>query len=170
MHQRLIILFLCVSLFIVAGCGGEKRPDGIPALHKTTLTLTQEGKPLADATVNLYPVEGVNKWPAGGITNSQGVLQVKTMTSFDGIPEGKYKVTVTKTETEGTSTAVADDASDAARARPVAASAVKQYYLVEKDYRASNTTPLEIEIKPGKNSKEFEAGKAIRDLIPMRTD
>ncbi|MCL2348997.1 MAG: hypothetical protein FWC50_12160 [Planctomycetaceae bacterium] len=168
MNQRLFILFLCIAGLFVAGCGGEKKPDGMPTLHKATLTFTQGGTPLADATITLTPQDAANvRWPAGGTTDSQGVLHVKTMAQYDGAPAGKYKIIVSKTETEGA--AAPTESSDAAGARP-AVSTQKMYNLIEKDYRFADTTPLTVEIKAGKNEETLEAGKAVRELIPVYTN
>jgi len=168
MNPRFFQLFLCVLMLFVVGCGGEKKPEGMPALHKTTLTFTQDGVPLADATITLNPMDAANnQWPAGGTTDSKGVLKVKTMSKFDGAPAGKFKITVSKTETEGTLTSV--ESSDAPGARPAAGN-VKMFNLIEKEYRFSNTTALELEVKPGKNEKTFAVGKAIREAIISRAD
>jgi len=168
MNQRFFVFFLSVLMLSIVGCQGEKKPDGMPALHKTTLTFTQDGKPLADATITLMPLDAANtKWPSGGTTDSSGVLKVKTMTKYDGLPEGKYLVGVTKTETEGTAAPV--ESSDSPGARP-AVSTQKSYYLVEKQYRLANTSGLEVEVKPGKNEKTLEVGKAVRELIPVYTN
>ena len=145
-----------------------KRPDGMPDIHPTTFTFTQDGAPLADAKVTLISTDGTNvQWPAGGTTDSSGVVKVKTMSQFDGVPAGKFKVTVSKTETEGTNTAV-EDSDDPGAKRAV--SEVKTYYLVESKFRSVASSPLDVEIKPGKNIETFDVGKAVRELAPVARD
>ena len=157
-------------MLFVVGCGGEKKPDGMPALQKTTLAFVQDGSPLTDATITLVPLESENiRWPAGGTTDSQGVLQVKTMAKYDGVPAGKFKITVSKTETEGTFTPVESSDEGGAR-RPAATGNVKTYYLVDKKYRSADTTDLDLEIKSGTNAETFDVGKPVREQIPVYTD
>ena len=173
MNQRFFTsclrVFLCGLILFIAGCGGAKKPDGMPALHKTTLTFTQGGTPLAEATVALVPLEGAMTWPAGGVTDNNGVLRVKTQGQFEGAPAGNYKITVSKTETEGT--AETGESSDEANVRPVAVSSnVKSYYLVDKKYRNAKDSDLTLEVKAGTNTETFDLGPAVRELIPVFRD
>jgi len=117
----------------------------LPPFYQTTFTVLQEGKPLADATVTLIPVDAVNiHWPAGGTTDNKGVLNVKT-SEFAGVRAGMFKIVVVKTVTEET----------------------KTYNLVEKVYSHKNITPLTVAIMPGKNEITIDVGKAVRELIEI---
>ena len=52
-----------LTLLCFAGCTSQKLPDGMPKLYPVTMTVTQEGKPLADASVmlaNAAKVLGIN--------------------------------------------------------------------------------------------------------------
>ena len=172
MKQRLFISLLCAVVLFVAGCSGEKKPDGMPALHKTKLTFTQGGAPLADAKITLFADNAANtQWTSGGVTDSNGVIQLKTLGKYDGVPEGTYKVTVSKTETEGTAeeVVVSDDVSK----KPAASSGggAKSYYLVDSKHRSAATTELVLEVKSGTaNDKAFDLGPAFRELIPVFKD
>ena len=163
MNQRFFHFFLCVLMLFVVGCGGPKKPDGMPALHKTTLTLTQDGAPLAGASVSLVPVTGAMLWPAGGITDAKGTVNIRTMTQFDGAPEGSYKITVIKTEEEKTGEVVKMSEVDGGATVPV----VKTYNVVDKKYQSPQNSDLTLDVKSGKNVKTFEVGKAVRELIPV---
>lgn len=169
MNQRIFIFFLSVLMLSLVGCGGVKKPAGMPALHPTTLTLTQEGTPLAGATVTLVSQnKAVSQWQSGGATDAKGVIRIKT-SGFDGAPEGTFKVVVTKTETEGTATVT--QSSDEAGAKPsVSGGGQKSYEVVEKEYRSAVTTKLTLEVKAGKNAETFDVGKAVREQIINRTD
>ena len=168
MNQRFFISFLCGLILFIAGCGGETKPPGMPALHKTTLTFTQEGTPLADAVVTLVPQDAANsQWPSGGTTNDKGVLQVRTMAKFNGAPAGTFKITVSKTESEGTATSTS---SDEGGGRPVAAGGLKMYHLVDKKYQLATSSDLTLEVKSGTNTETFDLGPAIRELIPVYRD
>ena len=146
-------LFVIPSLFILlfSGCG-EPRPDGMPKLYPVTLTLEQEGKPLAEATVILVP-QFPCTWTVGGITDTSGRVQLKTHGKHDGAPAGNFKICVRKTIIEGESLSLLD--------RPTAP---RQYYEgVEPEYGNAETTPLEINIEPKRQTfPPFDAGKAIK--------
>jgi len=166
MNQRFFHLFLCALMLFVVACGGPKKPDGMPALHKTTLTLTQDGTPLAGASVSLVPETGAMRWPAGGITDKSGTVHIKTMAQFDGAPEGSYKVTVIKTEEEDTGEVVKMSDADGGGTVPV----MKSYYVVDKKYQTPAGSDLTLEVKPGKNTKPFDVGKAIREPVPVSSN
>ena len=163
--KQLLTLFSCVLILSVVGCGGSKKPPGMPPLHATTLTFTQGGTPLAGATVTLSPQDDANaQWSFGGATDNNGVLNAQTQ-GFDGLPEGSFKIAVTKTETEGTPAAV--ESSDLGGGSPAASGGVKSFYLVDKKYRSTGTTDLILEVKPGKNAQTFDLGSAVREEIPV---
>ena len=164
--KQLFTLLLCALILSTIGCGGTEKPDGMPPLHQTTLTFTQDGKPLAEASVTLSPQDAANtQWSLGGATDSNGVLKVQTQ-GFDGAPEGTYKIVVTKTETEGAGAPV--ESSDDASVKPSAAGSVpKSFYLVDKKYRSVGTTDLTLEVKAGKNAQTIDLGSAVREEIPV---
>jgi hypothetical protein len=96
MAYRFIIL-LSVLLLFSAGCG-EKTLPGMPKRYPATLTVIQDGHPLADAEVMLINVDPSINWSGGGNTDKDGVVHLRTLGQYTGIPEGTYKVGVTKTE------------------------------------------------------------------------
>jgi len=147
---------MLAPLFVVLGCA-EPLPEGLPELHPVTLEFTQAGAPLAGASVQLVPVDTSNTWVSGGGTDSSGKVSVQTHGKYDGAPAGKYKVCVTKMETEG-------EAGGLDPANPnAAASTQKVFTLVDPQYTVQNTTPLEIEITGSGDSFEpFDLGEAVR--------
>lgn len=119
-----------------AGTVVKKQP-----LHSLKGTLTLEGKPLAGVTVTFAQQEapkGFRVANADGLTGADGAFVVSTYEKFDGIPAGKYKVTVNKTG--------------------------RGYYDGEKPakspvpekYTKAATTPLIVEIKEGTNEIALE--------------
>jgi hypothetical protein len=89
------ISLLCFCLIAFSGCGKNNRPADLPKLTPCQLTIQYEdGTPVSEATVMLFPLEG--KWYCNGVTDSQGVVNVKTNGSFAGAASGSYKVTVKK--------------------------------------------------------------------------
>ena len=160
-------MFSCTLLLCAAGCGGDSKPDGMPALHSTTLTFTQGGVPLAGASVTLTPQDAANaQWPLGGATDNRGVLTVQTQ-GFRGAPAGLYKISVTKTETEDTGTAT--ESSDLGGA-PAVSGGSKTFHLVDPKFRSAATTELTLEVKPGRNTETFDLGPAVREEVPIHRD
>ncbi|HVJ84225.1 MAG TPA: DUF6795 domain-containing protein [Caulifigura sp.] len=89
---------LVVSTFIClfqCGCSGESFPEVLPV----TGVVTHEGKPVAEATVNLIPTSEKGK-SASGVTDADGKFAVKTYMSPTHTPEGAmsgdYLITVQK--------------------------------------------------------------------------
>lgn len=144
---------LCVALCTAfVGCGQEL-PDGMPELYPTTLTFTQEGKPLAEASVVLVPQFDC-AWMVSGLTDADGSVRLKTHGKYDGAPAGKFKICVTKTVSEGELPTMGSSQ---------AAVPMTFYQAVEAQYGKADTTPLEIEIGADKKPvTSFDAGKAVK--------
>jgi hypothetical protein len=150
--QYILFLFCCIFVFNV-GCGGAKKPDGMPQLYKTTLLITQEKTPLAGAIVSLVSEDVSNNWTSGGTTNANGVVNIMTYGQFLGCPEGKFKVCISKQMVEG-KVDMSDPASP--KGSPII------YDLVPPELNSAKTTTLEIEVKAGeKNHFELDAGKSV---------
>ena len=163
------ILFSCALILLFVGCGGERRPDGMPALHATALTFTQGGTPLgADALVTLFSDDAsLSQWTIGGVTNDRGVVNIQT-NGFNGAPAGTFRITVSKTETEG---------EVAARTEPVDPDApfvdtsnVRSFHVVAPEHRTRQTTQLTVEVTPGRNAETFDLGPAVREAVPVFRD
>ncbi len=73
----------------------------MPELYSITLQFTQAGAPLSGAAVQLIPLDPTNKWTCGGGTDASGTCVVHTHGVYRGVAAGKYKICVSKTETEG---------------------------------------------------------------------
>ena len=144
------------SLFFL-GCD-ESLPPGMPTLHPIELIFTQSGKPLNGAAVQLIPLDSASKWVTGGGTDAVGSVTLQTHGTYSGVPAGKYKVCVTKTETEGKLGEV--DMSNPSQSSD---STLKTISLVDEQYRLPMTTPLEIEVT-GSNDQfsAFELGAPVR--------
>jgi hypothetical protein len=151
------ILFLVFAVLVV-GCTREYRPEGLPTLYPCTLTITQDGQPLAGAMVTLYTESSEDRrWSSGGTTNSQGVIKIKVLGKYLGAPAGTYKVTIEKQEIENIDS--------------------QSYYcisLVETQYIKVQETPLKIEVTPKGANQTFDVGKPIQKrisgLIKIRGD
>lgn len=153
----LVLPILTLSL---SGCGTSK-PEGFPDLVRATITVTQEGQPLADAVITLTPSDGGKNWAIGGTTDSTGKLALRTYGTHDGAPLGKFKVAVTKEIHEGLEEyQAAMDREDQAAANKAV---VKAFSVVEATYGSASTTPLEIEIVKGTTNYQVDVGKAVKE-------
>jgi hypothetical protein len=151
---------LCVvsaAVTAVFGCAKEERPDGLPDLFPCILTFTQEGKPLAGATVEVVGVDS-SQWSAGGMTDGAGRVELVTYGKFKGVRAGRHKVVVNKHESEASTSDVEMEAGIVLSGQP------KIFSVVEQQYTTSETTPWEVEISSGGNNDQtFECGKAVRE-------
>ena len=98
-YARITALILFTSLCCV-GCG-PKKPDGIPKLLPTYVTIVKDSNPVKDANVFLVP--GTNapsgSWSIMGVTDDAGKATIETSQGewkAPGAPEGEYKVYLTK--------------------------------------------------------------------------
>jgi hypothetical protein len=141
-------IILLGALLVFAGCG-QNRPDGMPALHPCQITVTRDGQPFAMAEVKLYPVEPQKKdWSTTGLTGINGVIDLRTNANYRGVPAGQYKIIVVKEDIEDVDN--------------------NFYYrvnTVDPKFGAIELTPLEIEIKSGRNKQTVEVGPEIKTRI-----
>ena len=144
------LAFLCCAV-LCCGCGGEKKPDGMPKLVPVSVTITQGGAPLAEALVSFYPSTEANKqWSCGGATDEQGVIKVMTLGKHEGMAPDTYKVTVMKTLIENPQINEDDPPG-------------QFYQLVDKKYMLENTTDLTITVTDEKNQTfTLDVGDAVK--------
>ena len=157
--MRKIVVTLILIAISITGCGNDtSRPADLPPLFPCEITITQEGTPLAGATVALEAFGGTGSvYHPAGITDESGKAVMSTY-GFNGVPAGTYKVTVRKTVVED-GAEIIDSYGDPARA-PGA-----EYRAVEQQYSNAATTPHEIEItgERGIARATFDVGRPIRE-------
>ncbi len=92
------ILFLLVTsvLLVSVGCG-DGRGLRIPVSGKVTI----DGKPVEFGSILFKPAGDPEKRPGGGSLGTGGEYGVSIYTPYDGLPPGKYDVTITATEAMG---------------------------------------------------------------------
>lgn len=126
------LLFLAAA--VVVGCA--KRPEGLPELYPTEITVTTaDGTPIANAFVKVASLEQPINFTIGGTTDGSGVAVMRAQLptgDFVGAPAGKLKVTVSKSLKVTTG----DGADDYTTVEVISA-----------DYQNINKTPLEIDIQ-----------------------
>jgi len=163
-RSMFMLPLVAVVATLFSGCAQEQKPDGLPDLYPCTLTLTQDGQPLAGATVQVLSADADGKWSAGGTTDEQGKVILVTYGKYQGVQAGKHKVVVSKQESD-----VPEGEMEAGIVVPGSGGGgtlPTSYTLVEKEYTSQETTPLELEIVPDQdNDQTFECGKAIREKI-----
>jgi len=148
-------LLLCVTLII--GCGGPKRPPGMPALTGCVLTIQYEdGSPVDKAMVSLAPEDAeLRQWSISGTADASGVVTIRTNGDFAGAPAGKYKVVVRKTE-------VAPTGKNDEYGDPITGSRS----LVAEEFSNSGKTPLSLEVgsSPVKETFKVKKGDTVNPV------
>ena len=156
---------LAVALLGMAGCGGEKRPDGFPRLYPLTIHVTQEGKPLEGATIALVTPDGTVPWAVAGTTDAEGNAKMMTQGKYPGAPEGKFNVQILKTVYEGQ-----QEYLDVLNAEgPAAAQRVEVnvFQYVEDAYTSITNTPVKVEVTKSTKILEVDAGPAVKIQKPF---
>ncbi len=86
-------------MLAAVGCG-LKKPEGIPALHPAKVIVKNAGAPIANVNVFFAQQGGTTgNWSTTGKTDSGGVAEIQTSQGewkSPGVPEGKYKIYLTK--------------------------------------------------------------------------
>jgi hypothetical protein len=141
LQKHLITLIIVAVILFLPGCGGAKKPDGLPELHPCHITITLNGVPLDGAIVSLSGNDG--RFPGNGFTDKQGIAVIRTRGQFIGVAEGTYKVTVSKIQSPPST---GKDEGSTEEPKP----------LVNPKYASSTTTPLECIVKSGNNNFEFK--------------
>ncbi|MDR2757447.1 MAG: carboxypeptidase-like regulatory domain-containing protein [Planctomycetaceae bacterium] len=158
--RQYFVLIIFVSLFLF-GCSGEHLPPNLPKLYSVTLTIVQDGKPFNGASVVIVNENYASSpWAAGGVTNEQGQVKLRTEGKYSGAPAGKYKVTVTKVETPDIE--LTEDSSSPEYNKKVKEIQDNTFYLVEDKFTKLDTTPLRIEITPSEKNFELDVSPAVR--------
>ncbi|MDR1491221.1 MAG: DUF4198 domain-containing protein [Planctomycetaceae bacterium] len=150
-------LIFSATLLLCSGCQKNSQPDDLPKLYPCIITITQDGKPLEDAGVELAAEDqSAAKYRAVTKTDAEGKAVMSTY-GHNGAPAGKYKVVVSKKVDDdfvyGTSSTGDKEIQK-----------YNTYRTVEPKYSDAKTTPHEIEItgKEKRAEATFDVGKAIK--------
>ena len=164
-HTNHSLVLLASIALSIAGCTKENRPNDLPPLHPTKIILTQAGQPCADAKLSIIPMGGDSRWTSGGTTDASGILEPKTHGKFKGVPEGKYKVTVDKSVGEGEPPPPSPIDAESKKKYDEYVAAKKTYKLfqvIPDQYRLRDRTPLEFEVKAGKNEIPLDVPDEVK--------
>ncbi|MDR1959279.1 MAG: hypothetical protein LBQ54_09615 [Planctomycetaceae bacterium] len=147
-------------LLLIPFCGCTREvPDGMPATVPCFITVTQDGKPLAEASITLIPEDG-GQWNGGGKTDAGGTARMYTQAKYEGIPAAKYKVIVAKTEF----VAGVPESSD----HRIKGTPDIYYELVEAKYANAETTPLTLDVVKGTKNYQIDIGQSVRIKVEER--
>jgi hypothetical protein len=131
------LLLLLLPLGALSGCG-DGRPSLVPVSGKVTLN----GAPVDGALIGFEPegIDGFNR-PSIATTDSSGNFVVGTYDKADGMPTGKYKVSVLKKEVVGKLPENFNSEDTAANIQPV-----RYQWTVPKRYATSIDSGLTVEV------------------------
>lgn len=132
----------------------------MPKLYPVSVSVMQEGTPLADANVSLrYPDSSIGTWAIGGRTDANGNAKLFT-NGYPGAPLGTFKVVLIKHESEG----LAEREAALNQGGPSAAQRIipKVWSCVEAKYNDSEKTPLEVEITTSTKTLSIDAGPVVK--------
>ncbi|MDR2440634.1 MAG: hypothetical protein LBE12_14830 [Planctomycetaceae bacterium] len=159
MKQIFPIVFIYLVAFVF-GCTPSNHPPDLPDLYPCSIIITQENQPLANALVELIPLDQTNwKWRTSAVTDMSGTAVLLTY-GFPGSLPGTFKVIITKN--------IDDDLvykNDDEKEKTIAS--YNTYSMIEKQYSRAETTPHTIEIIPNKKGTTItlDVGKAIRERL-----
>ncbi|MDR0335497.1 MAG: carboxypeptidase-like regulatory domain-containing protein [Planctomycetaceae bacterium] len=162
--------FLFLLVIFIVGCQHRSSlPPDIPPLTVCKIKVTQNGEPVNNASVSLIPVTKTENWRTNGITDANGIVVPFTNGLFEGVPQGKYKVVVSKNEQDNNNhippapSMGESGYEEWMKKYSSKKNATMTYSLIEKQYTSFATTPHEIEVS-GKKTIEItiDVGKKTR--------
>jgi hypothetical protein len=150
---------LCIvscALFF-SGCGDSTRPADLPKLYPCKITITQNGKPLENATVTLIAKTKSKYGVSSATTDVSGMASLWTY-GFNGVPSGEYGVTVTKIGVEGTKE------SKTIEGNPIQTGG-NVYSYVDAKFGDENNPPYFINATENGVAETFDVGTPVRIFL-----
>ena len=161
--KRIFSLLLIFSFGLLSGCGGKKLPDGMPKLYPVSISVTQEGKPLADASISFRYPNNSAPWAVGGQTDTAGKAKLYT-NGYPGAPLGQFNVVIFKQDNVG----LKERGEAEGRLDPDAGKIkVRIWSCVEPQYNDPNKTPIHVEITEKTKTVDIDAGPAVQIEQPF---
>ncbi len=169
--KRRAFISSSLSLAMVYGVGCSPRhklPAGMSAPVPVSITITQDGQPLADADVSLFPPDLSAKWAMGGRTDANGIAKIYTNGEIEGCPKGEYVVLVRKMEqsTDKDLGPEPEDAIERMKWSEKKAAASHEYSLVDAKYNDVKTSDLKVKVD-GKTEVTLDVGKAVKVKVKL---
>jgi hypothetical protein len=150
-------------VWLVSGCGGgEALPPGTPKLYPATITVMQDGKPLAGAQVICLNVDPSNGWTPGGLTDANGIVTLRTLGRYKGAPQGTYDVSVSKIEYPD----IELPSEDSPEYKRLVKERDNKTFIVVDPKFSIGKTPHRVEISPSNLKHEIDVSPAVRIKAP----
>ena len=166
MTYRFVVLsgLFVLLVLLLSGCGGEKLPPGMPKLHPATLTVMQDGNPLPDAEIVMTNTDpAASNWSSGGVTDQNGVLKLRTMGRYEGVPAGTYKVAVQKIEFPNITLPYEPDTPEKQKEYDRLSKEMKEhtFYVVDPKF-GPGKSEFPVEITPSNLDVTIDVSPAVR--------
>ena len=156
--RKILLLSFIVAFSLQMGCSKDpNRPADLPKLYSCSITITQDGKPLEEATVTLVSKTPAKFGTGTATTDASGTATLKTY-GYNGIPLGQYKVLIEKRGVEG-----ARESKNEYGDTIQVGGTIYQY--VDAQYVSERSTPFEIDITEKGGKETFEVGAPVRILL-----
>lgn len=152
MKHSFTIFALCL-LTSIPGCGGG--PDDTPDLGSVSGTIKVDGQPKADLQVQFQPDEGR---PSTGKTDDSGGYTLQYSMDEDGAKVGKGLMTIKSTPPESSDCSCCGEGGQSF-VDPIPP---------QWNTNAANNPKLQIEVKPGSNTFDFDIDTSIREPGPAQ--
>jgi hypothetical protein len=137
--------FPTVAMVLVAAIAAGCKPAG-PDVHPVTGTLTIGGQPAQNVQIALYPADGSAQMATGRVDASGRFALVTGNKGAKGAMAGKYKVVLTPYE----ESSMEADAARYTSGKGKSPTPPKASF--PKEYLAPDSSPKEVEVKPGPNT------------------
>jgi len=134
-----------VAMFLVAAIAAGCKPAG-PDVHPVTGTLTIGGQPAQNVQIALYPADASAQMATGRVDASGRFALVTGNKGVKGAMAGKYKVVLTPFE----ESSMEADAARYTSGKGKSPTPPKASF--PKEYLAPDSSPKEVEVKPGPNT------------------
>lgn len=168
MHRIVLYSLLLLSAPLLAGCPGAKKPADLPELYPVKITVIQDGKPLADASVTLNAPTNASRFVVGYKTDANGVAVLHTDGKFKGAPAGKYKVLISKVyapEIDPNEVPPEDPEARKEYDARMSDLTAQQAETVAVEYKRPTTTPAEIEVTSAGLETTIDVGEKVN--VPL---
>lgn len=154
---RFAIVILSLN-FCVIGCNRlPPPPEGLPKLYPCKITVTFGGEIIEGINVSLKSSDPNFKWTSGGITDKNGVAEIRTAFAYPGAPEGNFIVSFNKVKEERGYKKNKSDGTPIITLKPIS--------VIPLKYIPGKSTET-VEIKKGKNEFTFTLDGG-QERLPM---
>ncbi|MDB5336921.1 MAG: hypothetical protein JWN70_2540 [Planctomycetaceae bacterium] len=147
MFRGRLTLIAILGAICLIGCGGGDDVKPLPNLVPVSGTVTFEGKPVPQGTLQLAPADPAAKLQSASGEIKNGSFTLNTTVSAPGVMAGKYKVRIASFE-----------GGNPAPSMPVPGqpAPAKPKSLIPEKYGDINKSGLEAEVKKGMAPLKFD--------------